>query len=269
MVAYDSEQKCNQFLADLMVNETGTNTALDVATSAVTATASALAGPVSTIRGLAAAGAFTSGTKTAIGSDFFAKASIANYSQAIQATYFTQMTAYITSLKSNGLPPQAEVHSWAANQISTIQIYHSECGLGAAQNALQGPLALAQSQQQNQPTTSTTISVTAASGPAAAADARVLLIGQSTSVTLPPVTLKITSGEVVADIVKGLVTAFQGSVSSSHSEIVVTAGADGSSISVTAPTSESVTWKPSVVEQRRRHLGLSGKRRFPFRRACE
>jgi hypothetical protein len=243
-VAFDSEQKCSEFLSNLIVNETGSNAFLDIGTTAATAAATAVSGPLSAIHALSAIGAFTSGTKTAIDSDFFAKASVSNYAQAIQSTYFTQMGVYLKSLEAVTPPPLGQINSWTSTELGKIEAFHAECGIGPAQTAVSATLAMA-GQQAGTPNATATLVISAASGTAALAPAQMTLTATSSTSTIP-ITVSISKGETVANIATAVVTNVTQTAKTAGWNIVAAIANDGS-ITLTSNASDSVQWANPVV----------------------
>jgi hypothetical protein len=134
LVLDDSERKCARFVDGLVLAENSTNTGLDVMTTVFSALATAFT-PVNTIHALTAAASISGGTKTAIDSDIYAKASIAIYAQAIQGTYYTDIKKYsdaLTSMVPADIEPSIEV--------GKIQTIHEECNLASAQAAISATL---------------------------------------------------------------------------------------------------------------------------------
>jgi hypothetical protein len=86
----DSETKCEDFINKLVLVETSTDTTLDIIATGASVGATAFAAKA-TKTALAAVAAIAGGSKTAIDADIFAKASIANFAQAIQTTYYQDM----------------------------------------------------------------------------------------------------------------------------------------------------------------------------------
>ena len=101
----ESEFYCGAFVNRLVLSSIGVNTNLDLATTVLSALSTAFT-PLATVHALTAATTITSGWKTAIDSDLFAQASIANYAQAIDATYYADMNGYVTKLAAVGTIPR-------------------------------------------------------------------------------------------------------------------------------------------------------------------
>src|SRR5579859_7372407 len=86
-IASDSRDKCGRFVNSLVLTENTTNTTLDILTTTLSALATVFT-PLTTTHGLSAGATISSGSKNAVNSNIYAKASIANYQQAIMATYY-------------------------------------------------------------------------------------------------------------------------------------------------------------------------------------
>lgn len=140
-VVLQSERRCNRFLSDLVLYETGTNTGADVLAT-VTSTLAAALTPVGTSHALSAASAIITGSKTAIDTDVYAKASIANFASAIDATYYSDMSKYVGGLAA----ADPSTLSWPI-EVYKITAIHRECALATAQatisKTLQPPSAAA------------------------------------------------------------------------------------------------------------------------------
>jgi hypothetical protein len=133
-VVNESEYFCGKFLNGLVLAENTTNVGLDIMTTVFTALGTAFT-PLATVHALTAAGSISSGTKTAISSDIYARATIANYAQAIQASYYSDMKIYVdalTAANDDSLVPSIEV--------SKIRTIHKECSLASAQATISSTL---------------------------------------------------------------------------------------------------------------------------------
>jgi len=138
-IVNNSEHNCNAFMNGLVAAETGTGTLLDMSTTTFSALATAFS-PLSTVHALAAGSAITGGWRTAIDSDVFAKSSIGNYAQAIQATYYKSMADYVAKLEAaTTVDPGAEE--------AKIRSIHSQCSLAAAQSTITATLQASQKSQ--------------------------------------------------------------------------------------------------------------------------
>jgi hypothetical protein len=126
-VILDSEKKCTEFMAQLMASENTSNTLLDMSNTVFSALATAFT-PVSTIHALTAGATISSGWKTAINTDVYAKAAIATYAQAMQASYYKDLRTYVSNLPSD---PNSKII--ASLEVSKIQSIHQECSLASAQ----------------------------------------------------------------------------------------------------------------------------------------
>jgi hypothetical protein len=129
-----SYKRCSEFLDGLVLTENTTNTGFDLTTILFSALATVFK-PLNTIHGLSAGASVSSGWKNSINSNIYAKASIANYSQAIQATYYKDMSLYwagLSSMSGDQLVVQIEG--------AKIQSIHRECSLAAAQATISATL---------------------------------------------------------------------------------------------------------------------------------
>jgi hypothetical protein len=143
-VVNESEYFCGKFLNGLVLAENSSNVGLDVLTTVFSALGTAFT-PIATIHALTAAVSISSGTKTAIDSDIYARATIGNYAQAIQSSYYADMKTYVdelTTANEDDLIPSIEV--------SKIRTIHKECSLASAQATISATL-------QSSPTGTSTI----------------------------------------------------------------------------------------------------------------
>lgn len=144
LVINEFENNCGKFVTGLVLASNTTNTSLDLLTTVFTALGSAFT-PLGTVHALTAAGSVSSGWKTAINSDVYAKATIANYAQAIQTSYYTDMKNYMTDLDNSDITkivPEEEV--------AKLRSIHKECSLASAQNTISATVGSSQSGQSPQ-----------------------------------------------------------------------------------------------------------------------
>lgn len=139
----DSETKCARFANGLVLNENVVNTGLDITTTVATALGT-LFTPLATVHAFTAAGSITSGSKTAIDSDIYAKMTIANFAQAIQVTYYADMAKYVDNVSGMSSADQAKLmpeFEWVK-----IQHIHRECALAPAEYSISAALTPSQAQ---------------------------------------------------------------------------------------------------------------------------
>src|SRR5579859_184513 len=98
-LAYESQLKCDAFLKRLVSSLQTLNATGDVATTIFSALGTVFT-PISTVHGLTAASAISSGTKNSLLTDLYAKASVANFQVAIQQRYSTEINQYVAALPS-------------------------------------------------------------------------------------------------------------------------------------------------------------------------
>jgi len=96
-VLIDSGQKCQEFADRLSVAQRGVDTSFDILTVILSALATAFT-PLSTVHGLTAAATISTGTKTAIDADIYAKATAALILQEINNTYYVHIDDYRKNL---------------------------------------------------------------------------------------------------------------------------------------------------------------------------
>ncbi|MFM0489691.1 hypothetical protein [Paraburkholderia graminis] len=237
-VVWDSMKKCNDFMAQMVVAENTSNTALDMSTTVLSALATAFS-PLSTVHALTAGATITSGWKTTIDTDIYAKAGIATYAQAISVTYYKDMKAYIATLENE----QVAVVT-AALEIPKIQSIHQECSLAAAQM-----------------TVNSTVQLAGASGPDTDSDTyanyfnvvgtftkgeKITVTAESPRLAGSPLafTYIVTSVDA-GDIARGIVSAIKSGLKSQKVKIDAAVDNDGKSVTVVfrSPKNAVVTWK--------------------------
>jgi hypothetical protein len=206
-VVQDSSQKCAKFMNGLVLISNTTNSGFDMATTLFTALATAFH-PIGTVHSLAAAGSISSGWKTAIDSDIYAKATAGNYAQAIQASYFQQLSDYVSGFEK--IPTGQIVSGF---EITKIRAIHFECSLAAAQSAITATIGAAQTSnaQTTNSITSKLLKVSV-NGAAVAGDAVTLTARSSSS--KPPldvtVSYSVKAGDSASAIAHGLYGALIG-----------------------------------------------------------
>jgi hypothetical protein len=253
-VVDDSVSKCITFMNGLVLIENTTNTGFDMATTLFSALATAFT-PLSTVHGLTAAATVSSGWKTAIDSDIYAKATVANYSQAIQASYFKQLSDYVSTLEKT---PRDQVV--AGLELTKIRSIHVECSLAAAQSAIAATITAA---------TSASPSSAAAAPGAAATTSKLLKVvlkgaakkGDQVTVTAsatgaqPALAAAVTGtyvvkdGDTAASIAHGLYAELTSPAASALKNAGITAqllpAPLDDSIVLTAPTASAIQWTVS------------------------
>lgn len=127
-VVLDSESKCVTFVNTLVVADNTVNTTGDIISTVLTAAATVFT-PLTTVHALTASSTVVTGTKTAINSDIYAKASITNFQTALQGTYFKSMASY-----ADALPKLTDVSVGA--ELSKIESIHGTCTLAAAESSI-------------------------------------------------------------------------------------------------------------------------------------
>jgi hypothetical protein len=135
LIVQDSATKCGAFVKQLVAAETGTDTALDLLSTTFSALGTAFT-PIATIHALNAAGTIASGSKTAIDSDIYAKASVANFIQAIQSTYYKDLQSYWKNFEAAPDNPPVNL----PGEVMKIMDVHAECSLASAQAAISATL---------------------------------------------------------------------------------------------------------------------------------
>jgi hypothetical protein len=230
-----SASRCDAFLNRLVVAENTTDTTLDMTTTALAALATAFT-PLSTVHALSAAAAISSGWKTAIDSDIYAKASIGLYAQAIMATYYRDMTTYANKLQTmtNGdIVVDLEIYK--------IQSIHRECSMAAAQATISATLKPKQGEAP------TAVETTLKSPTSIAAGTVVRLVATSMSYGVVEADITAANDMKGADISKALLDK-SNSVSGfkDHNLKVAIASGAADTLTVSAPQSDGVAWSLQV-----------------------
>jgi hypothetical protein len=134
-LVYQSEQKCTVFLNNLVASVGYVNTIGDI-TSGILSGVATFTTPIGSSHILSGASTIVTGGKTAITSDFYAKASIANFETALQQSYFKSIGDYASALENVD-----EAKLIVSIEAGKIQGIHSSCGLAPAEAAIQATIA--------------------------------------------------------------------------------------------------------------------------------
>jgi uncharacterized repeat protein (TIGR01451 family) len=137
MVVNDSLQSCSEFLNRLTLEQQTINASGDIATTVFSALATVFT-PMSTVHGLTGAATIASGSKTSLMNALYAKASISNFSSALQQTYARDIAKYIV-----GLDDLDESKIIVSNEVARIRSIHIECTLAQAEATVTSTLATA------------------------------------------------------------------------------------------------------------------------------
>jgi len=135
-IVYESKLKCSAFLTNLVSNEGSINTFGDILSGTLSGVAGFTTIPLAASKALSGAATIVTGAKSAINSDFYAKASIANFETAIQQSYFKNMDQYASSLQSDD-----ESSLLISVEVAKIQTIHASCGIGPAEASIQATIA--------------------------------------------------------------------------------------------------------------------------------
>jgi hypothetical protein len=247
IVLVDSETKCDEFTKKLSIANIGSNATLDIATTIFSAAATAVT-PLGTVHGLTAASTVASGSKTAIDSDVFAKATIANIAQAISATYYKDMAGYEAGLAAE--QPDSIVPSVEVAKILSI---HKECALDSAEASISSTLGEAQPGASTPPVTSKLVTVSfppppgGGAGAAHAGDHVQLVATSAKDPNLKLVaTYTVVNGDTPQAIARGLVASIQNS-NSGFAQAGITASQNSPNdnfFTVQSPTASQIVLGP-------------------------
>jgi len=235
-IANDSLAKCTAFLDGLVLTENTVNTAFDLTSTLLSALGAVLT-PIKTAQALSAGATVSTGWKNAVNSNIYAKASIANYAQAIQATYYKDIGSYRTSLVS-ATGNDLSVRLAAAN----LQIIHRECSLAAAQASIAATLQDAIQPQNG--TTSTNLTVQT---PLPSAGTRLKLTATSPALGSPvDVQCVVAAGDTDVDIAKKLLDDFNTHPELKAAGISAAATTPASNkLVLSSPATKATTWASS------------------------
>jgi uncharacterized protein YceK len=125
-----SEKKCHAFLGGLSATARGGDAVFDVLTTIFSALGTAFT-PLATVHSLTAAASISSGTKTAIDSDIFAKQTATLIIQAIDNTYYVEYKNYTTILA-----PKSNTDITLSIEYAVIKGFHKDCTLDSALGSL-------------------------------------------------------------------------------------------------------------------------------------
>jgi hypothetical protein len=128
-VVSDSMTKCNTFSDKLVLAEASVDTAGDVMATIASALGTVFV-QTATIHAFTAASTMITGSKTAVDSDVFAKATVPALGTALKQTYFTDIANYNDGL-ANLTQPGASFD--VGSEVNKIQAIHAECSLAAAE----------------------------------------------------------------------------------------------------------------------------------------
>jgi hypothetical protein len=126
-VLIDSGKKCQAFADRLSAVQRGIDTSFDILTGTLSALATALH-PLGTVHALTAAATISTGTKTAIDANVYAKATAALILQEINRTYYVHIRDYRNKIST----AQDVTQIIPTLEVSEIEAIHRECSLDAA-----------------------------------------------------------------------------------------------------------------------------------------
>lgn len=236
-IIYDSETKCSQFIAELTASESLSNTGLDMTTTALSALATAFT-PLATVHALSSGAAISSGWKTAVDTDVFAKAGIANYAEAIQLTYYQNMHALVTTLPSNASDPMN-----ASKALAEIQEIHQGCSLGAAQSTIAKTLQDASRINQADASSGTDQILMAVKGPFKKNDT-IMIVAWSTLLAKPVVTTTytVTTQTSQRDVADGMAAKINQTFNGSNVSASVKTFAGTTYLELIGPHNAGIKW---------------------------
>jgi hypothetical protein len=237
-VLINSEQKCEVFSKNLTMSNVGSNTFLDVTTTLFSAAATAV-NPIKLAHALSGVSTVSSGSKTAINADIFAKATIANLAQAINATYYKDLKTYEDQL--GAAQPDSLV---GTVEIAKILSIHKECALDTAEASISSTLGSGPPASAPAAVTSKLVTISLTGASAHPGD-NLQIVATSTSDPTLSLTASYSvasAAETPATIAKGMVAAIQADSGFSQAGITSTQNAspnEGSFV-VQSPTASGI-----------------------------
>lgn len=239
VIVNDSELKCGKFMNGLVLAENGVNTGLDIGTTIFSALATAFS-PLATVHALTAGATISSGSKTALDADIYAKATIGNYDQAIQSTYYKSIADYLNTLTNS---TQEITLSIEVDKIRTI---HKECSLASAQASISSTLQSSPASQSPSTAGQFAISV---SGAGTAGD-EIDLTATASLVSGLPATAKYRppARATAAQMTVGLMNAIKGNLALVTAGITVLPGSTATQLVLNGPA--GISWSVNVSGKR-------------------
>jgi hypothetical protein len=137
IMVQDSQAKCTNFLNAMFAQTAATNVTLDSLSTLTSALATVFT-PTSVTHSLSAASTLFSGVKTSISSDYLNSLAISHITQAIQATYTTDMQKEIDWLEKANKTSSVVIDAY--DERSRIESYHNQCSLAAAEGSINSTL---------------------------------------------------------------------------------------------------------------------------------
>lgn len=233
-IASTSEASCAKFLANLVVASNGTNTGLDMITTVFSALGTAFT-PLATVHALTAGASISSGWKTAIDSDIYAKLTVYSLVQAIQSTYYKDIGKYVDALANK---KESDISLTA--EITKIQTIHGECTLASAEGSIQSSLKTSG----QSPATTSSATLTIKTGAGAVGDTLDLTPKSTSTPGLTAIHVGVTPQETSSDIAKAVADAVNKANMTGISAKV--SSDDPITITLSWPTSDDLTWVPMM-----------------------
>jgi hypothetical protein len=127
---YESATKCAAFLNHLTGAQASLNANADIASTVLTAIATATT-PIRAVHALTAASTIVTGSREAINANLYSKASFATFQVALQQTYYRSLNDYLNDIAS-----VAEQDIDVGTEITKVQTIHATCALAAAEASI-------------------------------------------------------------------------------------------------------------------------------------
>jgi hypothetical protein len=241
-VANESERLCGEFVRELIVAANGTNTGLDMSTTVFSALGTAFT-PLATVHAMTAGSTITSGWKTAIDSDVYAKLTVQNLVQAIQGTYYKDMGNYVDQLATKD-----ESNIIVTSELGRIQVIHSECTLASAEGTITASLSPNTSVPANaSQIAAATLTIAISGGAGAAQQDQLELTAKSPTIpNIPPVDITVSKSETASQIAAAVVTEVLSKISPHVGSITAKPASAQATVQLLSNASDAVTWAATM-----------------------
>ena len=236
LVIDDSEKKCDTFVNDMVLSELGVNTGLDLMNLASSAIGN-IVGPAAVARGIGGLTTITSGARTAINQDLYAKMSANSLVTAIGNSYYKKMSDYISTLTSANaaqLDPYVE--------ITKLRTIHAGCSLVAAQGVTTGALQGSGQPSLGTQAATTTTTVTINSLVAGVSSYAINAQTASNSVVLYTANYTLGAVHTPAALAQGLASSINSQTAMQSANITASAPSGATSLTISAPSSLGLIW---------------------------
>lgn len=137
LLVQDSQRKCSDFVDSLFAQTAGSGFLLDTLSTVSSALATVFT-PTSVTHAFSAGSTVFSATKASMSANYLNALSISHIAQSIQATYHTDIRAYLKYLDSLDMTARDTIDVF--NERTRILSYHQECSLAWAEGTISSSL---------------------------------------------------------------------------------------------------------------------------------